>query len=93
MLAGGAALWDIMAWLPEQNRSYESLNGFKFPDAVSPLLAAFVAATVQSFMAYRCWRLAKNSIYLALLVGSGIALALAGAIWTFVESGTPNIVV
>jgi hypothetical protein len=85
-LVGVMCYYDIMAWMTEQDRSHDSISSFKWPDILTPVFAALVAATVQSFMAYRCWRIVNNSICFAILAGSGISLALAGAAWTLVES-------
>lgn len=85
-LVGLAAYWDIMVWMCEQNRTHTSLEAFKWPDIITPILSACVAAPVQAFMAYRCWRIVNKNIPFAILVASGILLAFAGAIWSFVES-------
>ncbi|KAK9896973.1 hypothetical protein P389DRAFT_209545 [Cystobasidium minutum MCA 4210] len=79
-------IWDIVAWVAEQDRTDDGVGGLKVPDIVGPFMGGLVGIIVPTFMAIRCWRITNRSIVFAVTISALLLLSLVGLFWVLVWS-------
>lgn len=72
--------WELADFSIRQDRSFGIMSGARLCRAMAPIPIGLTAAITQSFMAFRCWRLARSNIFFGVIVAILITLSLASAL-------------